>query len=307
MLGGKSAHAQECREMGFVGTDFGVREDLTGKLSDKWRDFTNQWRPYFLEIRPGKSNAVAGLSAGQLWTVSRGLAVGDLILSPTGKAGELYAGEVTGDYYYEPTGNLPHRRPVKWRPGVVFKEELTASLRGSLGFGATVCELSRHSEEIESLLNIDSGGEHDPGPDPAVFGLESMLEEFLVTNWSRTVLGETYDIFTDGDEVIGRQYPTDTGPMDILAISKDQKTLLVVELKRDKASDKVVGQIQRYMGYVLDDVATEGQEVRGVIIALEDDIRIRRALRVAPNIDFYRYEVDFRLLASESETSNSLK
>jgi restriction system protein len=95
--------------------------------------------------------------------------------------------------------------------------------------------------------------------------------------------------------------------MDILAISKDQKTLLVVELKRDKASDKVVGQIQRYMGYVLDDVATEGQEVRGVIIALEDDIRIRRALRVAPNIDFYRYEVDFRLLASESETSNSLK
>ena len=307
MLGGKSAHARECREIGFVGTDFDVHEDLTGKLPDKWRDFNKQWIPYFLEIHPGKSKAAAGLSAGQLWTVSRGLAVGDLILSPTGKAGELYAGEVAGDYYYETTGNLPHRRPVKWFPGVVHKEELTASLRGSLGFGATVCELTHHSEEIESLLTIDSDGEHDPGPDPAVFGLESMLEEFLVTNWSKTVLGEAYDIFTDGDEVIGRQYPTDTGPMDILAISKDQKTLLVVELKRDKASDKVVGQIQRYMGYVLDDVATEGQEVRGVIIALEDDIRIRRALRVAPNIDFYRYEVDFRLLASGSETSNSLK
>ena len=35
--------------------------------------------------------------------------------------------------------------------------------------------------------------------------------------------------------------------------------------------------------------------MRGVIIALEDDIRIRRALAVAPNIDFYRYEVNFRL------------
>jgi restriction system protein len=83
--------------------------------------------------------------------------------------------------------------------------------------------------------------------------------------------------------------------MDILAISKDGKTLLVVELKRDKASDKVVGQIQRYMGYVIDEVAAPDQNVRGVIIALEDDIRIRRALRVAQNIDFYRYEVTFRL------------
>ena len=33
------------------------------------------------------------------------------------------------------------------------------------------------------------------------------------------------------------------------------------------------------------------------IIALEDDIRLKRALSVAPNIDFYRYQVSFSLLA----------
>lgn len=32
-----------------------------------------------------------------------------------------------------------------------------------------------------------------------------------------------------------------------------------------------------------------------VSIAFGDDIRIRRALAVATNIDFYRYEVNFRL------------
>ena len=37
------------------------------------------------------------------------------------------------------------------------------------------------------------------------------------------------------------------------------------------------------------------QSVKGVIIALEDDLRIRRALQVANNIDFYRYEVSFKL------------
>jgi len=42
-------------------------------------------------------------------------------------------------------------------------------------------------------------------------------------------------------------------------------------------------------------LCVRGQKVKGVIIALEDDIRIRRALSVAQNIDFYRYELNFKL------------
>ena len=66
-------------------------------------------------------------------------------------------------------------------------------------------------------------------------------------------------------------------------------------LQKGRASDVVMGQIQRYMGYVVGELAEEGQSVKGVIIALEDDLRIRRALKVANNIDFYRYEVSFKL------------
>jgi restriction system protein len=36
--------------------------------------------------------------------------------------------------------------------------------------------------------------------------------------------------------------------------------------------------------------------VQGVIIALEDDQRIRRALAVVPNIVFYRYQISFKLV-----------
>jgi restriction system protein len=68
-----------------------------------------------------------------------------------------------------------------------------------------------------------------------------------------------------------------------------------VELKKGRASDVVVGQIQRYMGYVLEELAEDDQTIRGVIIALEDDLRLRRALKVASNIDFYRYRVSFKL------------
>lgn len=87
-----------------------------------------------------------------------------------------------------------------------------------------------------------------------------------------------------------------TGPIDILAVSKDKKRLLVVELKKGRASDSVVGQVLRYMGFVQEELAEAGQVVQGVIIALEDDQRIKRALAMVPSIVFYRYQISFKLL-----------
>jgi restriction system protein len=127
------------------------------------------------------------------------------------------------------------------------------------------------------------------------FALERHLEDFLVQNWRNTELARRYDIYEEDGELVGQQYETDTGRIDVLAVSKDRKEILVVELKKGRVSDTVVGQIQRYMGYVKEELAEEGQAVKGVIIALEDDIRLRRALSVAPNIEFYRYKVRFEL------------
>jgi restriction system protein len=126
--------------------------------------------------------------------------------------------------------------------------------------------------------------------------MESHLEDFLVANWDQTELGRDYRIYEEDGEPVGKQYETDSGPLDILAISKVKKKLLVVELKKGRAGDAVVGQTLRYMGYVQDELAEESQSVVGVIIALEDDLRIRRALRMTPNIEFYRYQISFRLV-----------
>lgn len=70
----------------------------------------------------------------------------------------------------------------------------------------------------------------------------------------------------------------------------------MIELKKGRASDVVVGQILRYMGYVQEELAEPDQTVRGVVIALEDDQRLRRALAMVPTIDFYRYQVSFKLM-----------
>jgi len=178
---------------------------------------------------------------------------------------------------------------------------MSAELQRSTTYPGTVANISAHLAEITRLLQTapDSVSGGPTIEDPVEFALEKYLEEFLVDNWAKTDLGKAYDIYRDNEGTqIGRQYLCDTGPLDILAISKDGSHLLVVELKRGKASDTVVGQIQRYMGYIQDQVAEPAQTVRGVIIALDDDLRIKRALSVAPSIDFYRYKLDFKLSKS---------
>jgi restriction system protein len=147
---------------------------------------------------------------------------------------------------------------------------------------------------------MHSGSIADPlVEDAAAFEMEKHLEDFLVKNWKQTELAKDFDIFEeDGDELAGLHYPTDTGPLDILAISKDKKRLLVVELKRGHASDAVVGQTLRYMGYVQEELLEDGQTVQGAIIALEDDPRLRRALAMVPAVEFYRYQISFKLVKS---------
>jgi restriction system protein len=298
MLGAKSVYAEECKQGSFIGTDFGIQQDLSNELPEDWRKFNAKFRPVWLENHAGKSKVAAGLACGALWTVSKGIKQGDIVICPDG-LGNYFVGEVTSPYYYKKEQILEHRRDVTWYPTTISRSDMSVELRNSTGSIGTVSTITQYAAEIESLIgnvkapiiqSTDSTIE-----DPTVFALEKHLEDFLVKNWRSTQLGKRYDIYQEDGELIGQQYPSDTGYLDILAISKDKKTLLVVELKKGRASDSVVGQIQRYMGFVKEELAEPDQEVRGVIIALEDDLRIKRALSVTSGIEFYRYKVSFKL------------
>lgn len=298
MLGAKSIHADECFKGNFIGADFGIDSDLTNNLPDNWRDFNLKYIPVWLSKNPTKGKVAAGLSCGALWTISKGIQKGEIVLCPSGN-GNYYIGEVIDNYSYKTGGILPHRRHVKWYPNSIERSAMSEAMRNSTGSIGTVSEITKYATEIETLIggttpativSTDSTIE-----DPSEFALEKHLEDFLVKNWKQTELGKDYDIYEEDGELVGQQYPSDTGPIDILAISKDKKTILVVELKKGRVSDNVVGQIQRYMGYVLEELAEENQTVKGVIIGLEDDLRIKRALSVTNNIEFYRYQINFKL------------
>lgn len=297
MPGRKSIHFDECFSQGFIGVDFGILENLKDKLPDDWREFNAEYIPKFLEKHPDYTKIGAGLSCGFLWTLSKGVNENDVILVPNGQ-GQYAVGIITSGYVYAgEDANLRHQRRVTWLPDFINRSDMSANLRNSTGSTGTICNITKYASEIEALIkkpdSFNADSEDIEAPD--TFALEKHLEDFLVQNWSHTELGKHYDIYEDSEGQRGEQYPTDTGPMDILAVSKDKKTLLVVELKRGQASDKVVGQILRYMGYAKTELCEAGQNVRGAIIALEDDQRLRRALSAVDNIDFYRYKISFKL------------
>lgn len=299
MLGRGSTHAAEAIAGGFAGVDFLHDINLSQQpLSDDWRVFNKHYIPLWLQQNPDKTRIGAGLACGQLWTVTKGIQIGDIVLSPNGDGNGVYkVGEVVGDYEYAAEGPLQHRRKVNWF-GQVARESMSQELRNSSGGITTVIELTKYASELDLLIQhpgVQITTSDETIEDASVFALEKHLEDFLVHNWQHTELGKHYDIYEQDGEVIGQQYPSDTGPIDILAVSKDKREILVVELKKGRISDVVVGQIQRYMGYIQDELAESDQKVRGLVIALEDDLRLRRALSVAPNIDFMTYEIKFRL------------
>ena len=81
-LGQQSAFADECKEGSFIGVDYGIYQDLTNDLPERWQEFNEKFRPVWLDQHPGKSKISAGLSCGALHTVVGGSSKKLLIEDP---------------------------------------------------------------------------------------------------------------------------------------------------------------------------------------------------------------------------------
>ena len=125
------------------------------------------------------------------------------------------------------------------------------------------------------------------------FALEAHLEEFMFNNWSQIDFGEKLSLYTDGEQS-GRQYPAETWSIDFLCLDENGD-FAVIELKRGKTSDAVVGQVLRYIGWVKENLVEDEQKVKGIIIAHEIDDALRYAVVSLPDVRVMTYRVDFRL------------
>lgn len=101
-------------------------------------------------------------------------------------------------------------------------------------------------EEIK-LWAMDGSGGATPLPLAQQTDSERLLEDTLVNN---------PDLLTEGLSLVGRQAPTEGGPLDLLGVDDDGR-LVVFELKRGALSREAVAQVIDYASFL--DAMTEGE------------------------------------------------
>jgi hypothetical protein len=141
----------------------------------------------------------------------------------------------------------------------------------ALDYYMDVSEVKKAVETYKKLPE-DVRGELTPDEFEKEQFLEKHLEEFLEIH---------LDKIEPGLKLVGRQYKTEVGPIDLYTKAKNGD-LVVIELKKGRAADKVFGQICRYIGCIKEDHAGEGEVVRGFIIGRQVDDKLKYATKAVP-------------------------
>jgi len=244
---------------------------------------------------PEKPASTQSLIANMFWAFYHEMTPGDLLVARRGRKILAGIGRVGGKPTYSagrsPVHNHANFLPVDWQsaprdkkfPTIVFPMH-------------SVAELSEEAfRGFEGGLPPSPSSEADgPVEDPASFALEKYLEDFIVTNFG-SIFKNELKIFTDSDGNDGQQYSTDIGPIDILAQTASGDSFVVIELKKGRPSDQVVGQILRYMGWVKKNLCVSGQGVKGLVICADADAKLSYALSMTSGIDVRYYSVAFKL------------
>ena len=109
----------------------------------------------------------------------------------------------------------------------------------------------------------------------------------------------SYKLYEEDGEVVGQQYNTGSvGQIDLLCEDTSSGALVVIELKRGQQSDKAIGQLARYMGWVKDHLAND-REVQGVILTPSYDERLRYAIKVLQGGRLLRYQTKFEVFPED--------
>ena len=152
MLGEHGMYIADCLDKNYIGA--GSLKDYD--LSESPYNDEVQWRQklmeQYLQVNPDKSAGTARNSIGFLWTICFGLKNGDIVLASNGNSG-YNVGEITGDYYFAPGEDLPHRRTVEWKNVVTPRKTMSQKLQNSTGSIGTCCNITKYADELEALIN----------------------------------------------------------------------------------------------------------------------------------------------------------
>lgn len=154
---------------------------------------------------------------------------------------------------------------------------------------------------VEAVLQSSPVDRLIAGPpgSPADRLIEVHLEQWLVDHWDQVDFGAPLQIYEEDGDPVGQQYDTESvGRIDLLCEDTSTGALVIIELKKGRQSDAVVGQLTRYMGWVKEHLAN-GRSVEGIVLTPDYDQRLRYAIKAIPGSRVLRYETRFEILPQD--------
>ena len=126
-----------------------------------------------------------------------------------------------------------------------------------------------------------------------VFLAESRLEDEIEAQINRGIPFAHLPLkMYDNPDGYGRQYMIPgIGRIDLLTVNTANNDLYIMELKKGQGDDEIVGQVSRYMGWVKKNLASDGQNVYGIICAAQASDKLKYAVEPHPNISVYCYDL----------------
>lgn len=131
--------------------------------------------------------------------------------------------------------------------------------------------------------------------------LEKHVEDYIVANfeslfpnWKIYDNASEEELLDENRKPLGRQFKAGRGRIDILC-TDPKGHFVVIELKRNRATDKVVTQVDRYIHYIRQNIAEPDQYVKGIIIARNLDTNLHAALSRRKEISAWTFDWSLKL------------
>lgn len=268
-------------------------------------DPKNLTKEQLIEKSKNTEKPISKIAANMIASFTN-IKIGDRILVRKGRSKCLAIGEVIKESYYDlikgderklyanTEYNFANFIDVKWEDKI--KEYELPVFAISTIYQIDQDKYENFIDDKVEAMELNNIFDNESTIDTTSFILEKYLQDFITSNF-RKIFGDNVDIFIDKDGIKGDQYNTgNAGIMDILAFDKANNKFIIIELKRNKSSDIVVGQILRYIGWVEENLCNNEEKIEGIIICGEGDVRLQYAIKpVSSFVKLKYYKIDFRL------------
>lgn len=136
-----------------VAIGFGIKDSISN-IDDR-----EELKVLFREARPESKEGKINISAGQLFRFAHTIEKGDWILTPNRDSRTVLFGRASSGYIFSPNllrEGFSHSRKVEWL-GEFSRDEMSHSLRKSMGGASTVFNMDKHENELLHLMKQPGG------------------------------------------------------------------------------------------------------------------------------------------------------